>query len=190
MTQEQIAERQESSQLTARGRSIKFTPQRIQQITNLVERGKSREEIADILDVTVGSLQVTCSRLGISLRRPKIINGVGLLPKRKPLYENANLTPHPGNHDGRVPLQSAEEQSHKNSEPDARLASFAIRFQYRGIERTVELPLTSDMIGQLALGAAVRRLSIGELIAEFITAMVNKDLFPLVLDNIDPATIP
>ena len=72
MSQEQIAERQESSQLTARSRSIKFTPQRIRQITNLVERGKSREEIADILDVTVGSLQVTCSRLGISLRRPNL----------------------------------------------------------------------------------------------------------------------
>ena len=51
--------------LTTRGRSIKFTPERLQQITNLVERGKSRDEIADILEVTVGSLQVTCSRLGI-----------------------------------------------------------------------------------------------------------------------------
>jgi len=28
-----------------------------------------REDIAKSLDVTVGSLQVTCSRLGISLRR-------------------------------------------------------------------------------------------------------------------------
>jgi hypothetical protein len=32
------------------------------------------------------------------------------------------------------------------------------------------------MIGQLALEAALRRVSIGELIAELITAMVNKDL--------------
>ena len=38
----------------------------------LVERGKSREEIAELIGVTVGSLQVTCSRLGISLRRPAI----------------------------------------------------------------------------------------------------------------------
>ena len=34
-----------------------------------MERGKSREEIAELIGVTVGSLQVTCSRLGISLRR-------------------------------------------------------------------------------------------------------------------------
>jgi hypothetical protein len=47
--------------LPTRRRSIRFTPERLQQIINLVERGKSREEIADILDVTVGSLQVTCS---------------------------------------------------------------------------------------------------------------------------------
>jgi DNA-binding NarL/FixJ family response regulator len=50
-----------------RGRRIKFTPERIQQIRNLVERGKSREEIAELIEVTVGSLQVTCSKLGISL---------------------------------------------------------------------------------------------------------------------------
>ena len=55
-----------------RGRQIKFTPERIQQIKNLVERGKSREDIAELIGVTVGSLQVTCSRLGISLRRPTL----------------------------------------------------------------------------------------------------------------------
>jgi len=67
----------------SRGKATKFTPERIQQITNLVERGKSRDEIADILGVTVGSLQVTCSRLGISLRRPKVDNRV-LQQKRQP----------------------------------------------------------------------------------------------------------
>jgi hypothetical protein len=44
------------------GRPIKFTPERIEQIKNLVERGKSREEIAEIINVTAGSLQVTCQR--------------------------------------------------------------------------------------------------------------------------------
>src|SRR5215469_6610118 len=58
-----------------RGRQIKFTPERIQQIKNLVERGKGREEIAELIGVTVGSLQVTCSRFGISLRRPTLNNG-------------------------------------------------------------------------------------------------------------------
>jgi hypothetical protein len=42
-----------------RGRPIKFTPERIQQIKNLVERGKSREDIAELVGVTVGSRDAT-----------------------------------------------------------------------------------------------------------------------------------
>ena len=61
---------QHESQPLNRGRPTKFTPERIQQISNLVERGKSRDEIAGIIGVTTGTLQVTCSKLGISLRRP------------------------------------------------------------------------------------------------------------------------
>src|SRR5262245_55035132 len=52
------------------GRASKFTPQTIQNIKEMVAQGLSREEIAQRLDVTVGSLQVTCSKLGVSLRRP------------------------------------------------------------------------------------------------------------------------
>src|SRR6516165_9216714 len=66
----------ESQLMAANGRSIKFTPERFEQIRNLVERGMSHEQIAETIGVTVGSLQVTCSRHGISLRRPKFHNGV------------------------------------------------------------------------------------------------------------------
>jgi hypothetical protein len=45
-----------TTQLPTRGRHIKFTPERLRQIRNLVERGKSREEIAELIGVTVGSL--------------------------------------------------------------------------------------------------------------------------------------
>ena len=48
-------------QALQRGRPTKFTPERIQEICNLVERGKSRDEIAEIIGVTTGTLQVTCS---------------------------------------------------------------------------------------------------------------------------------
>ena len=199
MPKEQAVEQQESSPLTTHGRATKFTVERLQQIINLVERGKSRDEIADILGVTVGSLQVTCSRLGISLRRPKIINGLCLLRKRKPICENLSLIiRHPNDHDGRASLEPPEEQSQGNSQsepaesaepalitrpqqerttrPDACSASFAIRIQYRGMERTDELPLTAEMIGELALEATLREMSIGKLIAELIMAMVNKGL--------------
>jgi hypothetical protein len=190
--------------LTTRTKQKKFTLERLQQIINLVERGKSRDEIADILGVTVGSLQVTCSRLGISLRRPKIYKGICLLPRSKPPGENARLI-HLSDHDGRVPLQPKDEQAQEDSETaepvlivkpqqeranrsEAWSASVAIKLQYRGMKRTSELPLAVRTIGILALEAALRRVEIGELILELITAIANKDLFLLAIDNIDPAT--
>ena len=187
-----------ATQLPTRGRQIKFTPERLEQIRNLVERGKSREEIAEMLDVTVGSLQVTCSRLGISLRRPRFDNGIRLLRQSKPLSKNATIIPHPKHHDGSALSQPTEQQSQGNSqsrpaEPalaeqdqvktlETGSASVAIRIQYNGMERIAALPLTLDVIGQLAWEAELRDMRIGELIAELIVAMVRKDLFPVVLD--------
>ena len=66
-----------------RGRPTRFTPERIQQVRNLVERGKSQDEIAEIIGVTTESLQVTCSKLGISLRRPTFHTGIGLLLRQR-----------------------------------------------------------------------------------------------------------
>src|SRR3954452_20079842 len=56
-------------------RATKFCPANVQKIKDWVAEGISREEMAERLDVTLGSLQVTCSRLGISLRRRHVVNG-------------------------------------------------------------------------------------------------------------------
>jgi len=105
-----------SSQVPPRGRPIKFTPERIQQIGNLVERGKSREEIAELIEVTVGSLQVTCSKLGISLRRSRLDNGIRLLPRGKPVRSNGRSTSDPSC-DVSMPLQPIGEGSWQDSQP-------------------------------------------------------------------------
>ena len=187
--------------LTSRGRPTKFTLERLQQIRNLVERGESREQIAEILDVTVGSLQVTCSRLGISLRRPKVDNGIRLLRQLNSISRKKTITMHdPIDHNGSALSQPTEQQSHQNSqsgpaEPapaakpqqdrlqtlEAGSPSVAIRFQYKGTERTTELPLNLDMIGRLAWEAEFRNMSTAELIGELIVGMVKKDLFSEVL---------
>jgi len=125
------------------GRQLKFTPERIEQIKTLVERGKSREDIAELIGVTVGSLQVTCSRLGVSLRRP--ITNKGIQPRLKP-------APTPPS----TPAKAAD------------VARFAITMRYRGEERTTELPITQDMITKLTIEAALRRVPIGHLIADLI----------------------
>jgi hypothetical protein len=175
----------------SRGRQIKFTPERIQQIRNLVERGKSREEIAELIGVTVGSLQVTCSRLGLSLRRPAFNNGVVTLRRNETRLDQvptlgSDSSLHLERNSQPGPVEQVQtpaprhEMEQKVNEPGA--ASFAIRMQYRGEERTTELPLTQDMIGQLAFEAAFRNVSIGEFIGELIVAVVQQDLLQPVLE--------
>jgi hypothetical protein len=179
MQTEQLA-----TQLSTRGRQIKFTPERLQQIRNLVERGKSREEIAELIGVTVGSLQVTCSRLGISLRRVVFENGTGLL--RPSGSHRNNGTTHTPTCGVSGPLPSIKEQlqqkaasPHQGSAKTNYVdwANLALKMQYRGDQRTTKLALTQDMIGKLALEAQFRDMSIGELVGELIIAVMKKDLF-------------
>jgi hypothetical protein len=252
-----------TTQVLARRRPIKYTPERIQQIKNLVERGKSREEIADLVGVTAASLQVTCSRLGVSLRRPIFNTGTGsprraapgpngtanhhaddaskgvilqstkerpeqnsqsapveqsqkstkYAPERiqqiKNLVErgksrsgpNGNANHHADDASKGAILQSTKERPEQNSQSapveqsqsptphqarekgmnEVGLANFAIRMRYKGEERAIELPLTDDMIRQLAFEAELRDMRIGELIGELMVAMLRKDLFQAVL---------
>ena len=175
-----------------RGRQIKFTPERIQQIKNLVERGTCREEIAELIGVTVGSLQVTCSRLGISLRRPTFNKAIGLLRPDDARFSRVSAPGSSASAGALLQLtkealerqpQGAPCQECGNRANEAGAASFAIRMQYRGEERTTELPLTQDMIGRLAFEAAFRNVSIGELIDELIVAVVKQDLLQTVLER-------
>ena len=55
--------------------------------------------------------------------------------------------------------------------------------QYRGEERTTELPLTQDMVGRLAFEAAFRNVRICELIGELIVAVLKEDLLQTVLER-------
>ena len=178
-----------TTQLSTRGRLIKFTPERIQQIRNLVERGKSREEIAELIDVTLGSLQVTCSRLGISLRRPVFDTQAGLLRRGRPHFNNV-----PPDRAGGVPIRPTEEQPQSGPGEQVQPTTpaqerphkvdsvhLALRMQYRGGERITELPLTQDMIRCLAFEAQFRGMSMGKLVGELIIAMIKEDLFQQVL---------
>jgi hypothetical protein len=187
-----------ATQLPTYGREIKFTPERIQQIRNLVERGKSREEIAELIGVTVGSLQVTCSRLGISLRRVPFHNGMRLL--RRDGSHNGTST-YSASRLGGVPLPPMSGQPQQNSQSDpvkqpepttsheerARademgLATFGLTMKYRGHERTTELPLTQDMIMQLVFEAQFRNMRIGALVGEVLLAIMKRDIFRHVLE--------
>jgi hypothetical protein len=132
------------------GRPIKFTPERLQQIRNLVERGMSREQIAETIGVTLGSLEVTCSRMGISLRRPHRVAAAAPAPRSK---------------------------APKGAKPVERRAKLAVRMQYQGRERVIELPLSQDLLGGLAIEAHFSNLSIGEMAVKLVTAAIKADMF-------------
>ena len=175
-------------------RQTKFTPERLSQIVNLVERGKSREEIAELVGVTVGTLQVTCSRFGISLRRPRFNTGTGYLRPSKVCSSTetsapeANRTsPSNGEPCPQSPLQPPPAEQAQIATPHHARArtneqgavSFGLRMQYRGEERTTEIPFTQDMISQLAMQAWLRDKKIGEVLSELIIGVFERDRLSL-----------
>jgi hypothetical protein len=136
---------------TVRGRRVKFTPEALQKIKEFVAEGMSRDEIANRLGVTVGSLQVTCSRLGISLRRK---------PNGSRRY-TADVRP------GSVGIAHVREQ---------KLGKLEIVMRCHGIEQTSDIPLSSATIEVLALEATWRDLAIAELVGQILVAAINKDM--------------
>jgi DNA-binding CsgD family transcriptional regulator len=152
----------------ARAKRVKFTPEATEKIKELVAQGASREEIASLLGVTVGSLQATCSRLGISLRR-KIL------------------------HRGPIPAQGsvgvAYEQEQKAAEVlPARSAKISIIMRYRGKEVSTDLPLTSHALGELALIAMLRDLSIPELVGQILAGAIKNDMIKEILQGEVPSS--
>jgi len=178
-------------------KATKFTPQNIRQIINLVERGKKREEIAEIIGVTVGSLAVTCSKLGISLRRPVL--GPGMRPVSR-------LAPRNDQNAVRQ-IQIQVDQPPRQSRPSDRTTVhvrmdtkeippdrqptgapqsspvLGIVIKYKGESRTTELPLSADVIGLLAIEAEFRGVKLAELVARLLAEITKKDLFGQVLDG-------
>src|SRR5262245_8283949 len=118
----------------ANRRGRQFTPERLQQIRNLVERGKSREEIAELIGVTVGSLQDTCSRLGIGLTYTGSRGGdVPLPPINGQSQQNSQSGP--------VEQPQATTPHEERARTDEMgLANLALRMKYRG-ERTRMIPI-------------------------------------------------
>ena len=157
-----------------RGRRIKFTPQVIEQIKESVAAGISRDDIANLVGVTVGSLQVTCSRLGISLRRIILPNGSG---RHMPDVRGSTITP------CSVSIAHVREQK-EVSQQAARatpLANFAIMMRHNGKEKTTDIPLPSPAVEMLALEAMSRDLDIAALVGQVLVAAINKDMIHKIL---------
>jgi hypothetical protein len=153
----------------------------------LVALGKSRDEIAGFLGVTVGSLQVTCSKLGISLR-----------PRRpNPQFSPTHEVPYTGatnSNPAKVnsvcfPFEKADQLLQGTQEKDVAAprpdeiedqqlgsTNLALKMQYRGLERAIPLRLSNDAIATLALEAQNRDIGLGQLVGALIGAALAKGL--------------
>ena len=155
-----------------RGRiATKFTPANIQKIKDWVAEGISREEIARLIDVTVGSLQVTCSRLGISLRTRQYSNGSGSH------WVGAVGRPHIASHPPMIGHMRVDWQ-------------FQISLERDGMRRATALPLTARDITQLALAAAVRNVGMTQLLTEVVTTAIKKGMIEEILREPSPDRAP
>jgi hypothetical protein len=175
-----------------RGRPTKLTPERIEQIRDLVALGKSRDEIAGFLGVTVGTLQVTCSKLGISLRRRRLnpkLNAELNLPSHEVPYRAGSISSLTKVNSTRFTFEQADAllQGTQQNEtaaprpdqierPQVDGANLALTVHYRGLEQATPLRLSNDAILQLAIEAQVREISLGQLVVTLIAAAMAKGL--------------
>jgi len=168
---------------SARGRRVKFTPQAIEKIKDWVVQGVSRDEIANLLDVTVGSLQVTCSRLGISLRRRTHSHAAG---------QTLDAGGRPIPPAGVVSIAHVQEKKTKEvsqtAADTAPSGKFAITIRRRGKEVASDVTLTSRAIEALALEAMSRDLAIAEFVGQVLVAALKKDMIKEILrDEVPPS---
>jgi hypothetical protein len=151
-------------------RATKFCPANVQKIKDFVAQGMSRNEIAELLDVPLGSLQVTCSRLGIGLRRRHVLNGNASHSR----VMNGNGTRHDiPNH----PLKRAE-------------GKFQVTVELNGARRTTDLPLTARDMSQLAIEAAVRNVGMAQLLTEIVITAIKKYMIKEILSEPSPDPAP
>jgi hypothetical protein len=171
-------------------RPTKFTPQAIEKIKELVAQGVSRDEIANLLDVTVGSLQVTCSKLGISLRRNQngsahhALNGSA----QHTLDARGRTIP------ATVSIGIVDLKEHKTEKVsqvaahDAPFPKYTITAGRRGKVRASDIPLASRAIERLALEATLRDLGTAQLIGQILVTAIKKDMIGAILqDEVPPS---
>ena len=135
--------------LVKRNQPRKFTSENISRIKDWVAQGVGRDEIANRLEVSVGSLQVTCSRLGISLRRRSLPGGSGATQPPDPVQRSIE---------------------------HAAQIKCTLLIQNQNRQAAFDLPLHHDLIEELALEASSRGQTIAHLIGEILMQVMEKDL--------------
>jgi hypothetical protein len=138
-------------------RPSKFTPETMEQIKGLIALGRSRHEIAGLLGVTVGTLQVTCSNQRISLRRRPKFDAKLDLPEHEVPYTGGPVPNQVKVNSVRFAIEQVDKLLQgAHNEPAAapsddiarqqvEAATLALTMHLRGRERTVPLHLPTKV---------------------------------------------
>jgi hypothetical protein len=143
-------------------RATKFAPDNLQRIRELVSQGTPRARIAEILGVSVGSLQVTCSRLGISLRNRNAANETGV-PRTSRAF-----VPH----------------SHRQSEQvQGRGVKLEVTLRNGGRQSTTEIPISVHDLTKVVIEASVQGVGMLELISHAVKRALTEGHIPATLGD-------
>jgi hypothetical protein len=156
------AVRENGTPLVKGRQSRKFTPDNIARIKEWVAQGVRRDEIASRLEVTVGSLQVTCSKLGVSLRTSSLAKASGAIQPVSVVQRSIGHVPQGDRYAG---------------------AKFALLIQKHSRQAVFDLPLHHNLIEQLALEASARGQSVAVLIEKILSQVIEKNLVGEILRN-------
>ena len=132
----------------------KFTLEKIARIKNWMAQGLGRDDIANRLEVTVGSLQVTCSRLGLSLRKGRRAERDGAIQS----------------------LRTAQRSIEHQQGDDPARAKVTMLIQKQNRVAQFDLPLNPCTIEQLALEASVHGRTIADIIGKIVRQVMEKGL--------------
>jgi hypothetical protein len=153
----------------------KFTPEAIDKIKELRKQGTRREDIARSLGVSVNSLSVTCSRLGISLRSEHHADD-----------QDARTKPAPN----RIP--QAREQTAVAQAPGDAMPSgkFSLVIRCRDKEGVTDIPLVPQQVATLALNASLRDARLTKFVAQLLVSAIKKDMIQQILgDEKSPSAV-
>ena len=84
--------------------------------------------------------------------------------------------------------RETEEVSQKIVANGAASTKISITMRYRGKEASTDLTLTSHALGELALIAMLRDLSIAELVGQILAGAIKKDMIKQILQGGVPAS--
>jgi hypothetical protein len=153
----------------------KFTPEAIEKIKELRKRGARREDIAHSLGVSVNSLSVTCSRLGISLRS-----------EHHTADQDARTKP--------APDWVAQARDHKKA-PQAAVdtdpsGKFSLIIRCGDKEVVTDIPFTPHQLAAVAVNTALRDARLTKFLAQLLVSAIKKDMIQQILgDEKSPSAV-